>query len=180
MNESASSEGRTGKPPDQETFHFAGVELRPGESPQDKMREAAMADLWKNSVISILIGLGFAATVLFVGKLIADPYGFDPPKPFPYFSHGVLWFALFFYAGWAMYWGIRDCLNADMMDEEHGVNQFLDGVNTGIRGPMQRTTMLRGAIMLITIVGYGVFGGGIKGFYKLLRQSRKTGTEPRA
>src|ERR1017187_5745800 len=130
MAESTNPESRADRPSRQETFRFAGVELRPEDSPQEKIRDLAAAELWKNSVGSILIGVGLASALLYTEKLLADVefLSYRLPEPYPYFSHGLPWFLLFFYIGWALYWGIRDCLNADMMGEQHGANRFLGGL----------------------------------------------------
>ena len=116
------------EPINERPFRFAGVELGPGDKVQDKLRGLARGDLLKNSIRSILIGTVFALLLLYAEKFLRDPdieYLSPLPDPYPYVSHGLPWFLIFFYIGWALYWGVFDCLNAEIMDEEHGANRVI-------------------------------------------------------
>jgi hypothetical protein len=175
MDESPSS-GTTGNPQKSKyAFRFAGVELRPEENSQDAIRAQAKDDLRKNSIMSVVVGAG-ATVALIIGEQSFNDVGFlwyRLPAQYPYISHGLL----FFYIGWATYYGARDCINANLMDEEHGANRAVGGVFGWIR-EIQMSFGALGVYATVILVGaalivYNLLGGGIYGFYKLLRDSRK-------
>lgn len=112
------------EPEDPRTFRFAGVELKPEDDPQlisgEVLQRQAKRELWMNSIGSIVAG----AIPLLIERWLAHIGLVDLPSPYTLFSRGLL----LFYIGWAMYWGIRDCVNATMMDEHRAANKFLDGL----------------------------------------------------
>ena len=110
------------------------------------------------------------------------------PDPYPYVSHGLPWFLIFFYIGWALYWGVFDCLNAEIMDEEHGANRVIGRLGNFTGRALPWMSVMAGsapvglaaygiiALQVCIIVLYSLFGGGVYAFYKLLRQSREPAT----
>ncbi|MGO4883208.1 MAG: hypothetical protein ACLP59_20670 [Bryobacteraceae bacterium] len=179
------------EPINERPFRFAGVELGPGDKVQDKLRGLARGDLLKNSIRSILIGTVFALLLLYAEKFLRDPdieYLSPLPDPYPYVSHGLPWFLIFFYIGWALYWGVFDCLNAEIMDEEHGANRVIGRLGNFTGRALPWMSVMAGsapvglaaygiiALQVCIIVLYSLFGGGVYAFYKLLRQSREPAT----
>ena len=161
-----------------QVFRFAGVELRPEESTKDKIRDLARGDLWKSSVRSILVGAALALVLVFLHKLLIESIALAElrqPGPYPYFTHGLL----FFYIGWALYWGMHGCLNAHLMDDQHGVNRFLGGLWGGLRRArldrVDWAAYAAAAASIILLVVYSLLGGGI---YEFCREIRRF-VEPR-
>ena len=161
--------------------------LRPGETAQDKVRELSKSDLHKNLIISTLVAAGAAAALLYLEYTLASVglMWYSLPEKYPYLSHGIPLFLAFFYVGWASYWGIRNSLNAALMDQRLGVNQVVGGMG-GVLGFAARVMRWAGgghvigllaygvvALRGITIFVYSLLGGGIYGFYNLTRQSTK-------
>jgi len=137
-----------------QTFRFAGVELKPDDNPQEIIRGQFKAALWKNSIGSILAGALSIYIYRSVIGALASPYSF-------------LIYVPFFYLGWAMYWGIRDCMNAEMMGEQRAFNKFFFRMDSL---PGTRLKLLGVFGMFVVLIAYNLLGGGVYGFYKLIRQ----------
>ena len=151
--------------PEEETmrprpFTFAGVQLGAGEDSRDLVEKVVRArvrrELWFNLTGSVLAG---TLPVLVERSLVA--IGFIQDSPYSYLSRGLP----LFYVGWAMYWGIRDAAVALALDEDHPLHGLIDVVklDNGLPGV---------AFIQIVVIVYNLLGGGIYGFYKLVRQSR--------
>ncbi len=163
------------EPVNRRTFRFAGVELKPEDDPRlvsgEALQKQAKRELWRNSIGSLVAG----AIPLLGEKWLAHVGLYDLPSPYPLVRHGLL----LFYIGWAMYWGVRDCVNATLMDEDRAANRFLEAV---INPRMQHLLGAFGifAVAFAGLIVYNLLGGGIYGFYTLLRQSRTLPTAANA
>jgi hypothetical protein len=178
-----------------QTFRFAGVELGPNDVPEDKIRAAAKVSLLKHSAIAVIVGAGLALGILCGEVALSDPsvaFLQPLPHPYPFLTYGLPLFILWFYIGWALYWGAFDSLNADAMDEPHGLNRFLGRFVGGADSTLSsRIAFLLGpsgiglvyyavwVLVFCAIVVYSLLGGGILGFYGSVRRasSIRTGSE---
>jgi len=149
-----------------QTFRFGGVELKSDDDAHDKVREQVLRrvkiELWVNSIGAMLVG----SIPLFLERWLATTGLVDLPSPYPYWSRGLL----LFYIGWAMYWGIRDAVNATALDKHHPLDGFISGV-------MNLHWMIGGyglrfVLCGVVLISYNLLGGGIYGFYKLVQHSR--------
>jgi len=69
-----------------------------------------------------------------------------------------------------MYWGIRDCVNAELMNQDRAANRFLDAA---LRIRWLRLLGVGDSIFLAFafLIVHNLFGGGIYGFYIVMRQA---------
>ncbi len=71
-----------------------------------------------------------------------------------------------------MYWGIRDVIRADNLEEHHPLEGFIRAME--LHGLLGHLGLAMCAVVLIL---YNLFGGGIYGFYRLIRQCKDDLTE---
>jgi hypothetical protein len=148
------------------TFRFAGVELKPEDDPQEvsakALQKQAKRELWKNSIGSVIAGL----IPILIELWLAKAGLYDLPSPYHFLRDGLP----LFYIGWAMYWGIRDCVNAELMNQDRAANRFLDAA---LRIRWLRLLGVGDSIFLAFafLIVYNLFGGGIYGFYIVMRQA---------